>query len=187
MRSLTPPQAEGNALTISVQMIWKTLLYALIGYVTLLFVVFIFQRKLLYMPGEFRLSEKRAIDEGLHYWPSFEGYRGFIGSETSVEAKGTILVFHGNAGTAYHRNFYARALSIQNLRVILAEYPGYGGRAGHPSEDVLVKDALETIRLAYQEYGEPLFVWGESLGGGVVYSAVNIKDKPQKIVGQFMA
>ena len=32
----------------------------------------------------------------------------------------------------------------------------------------MVDDALETIRLEYQAYGGPVFVWGESLGCGVV-------------------
>jgi len=162
------------------QMIWKIFLYALTGYIALCAVVFIFQRKLLYLPNNFRLPEERAIDEGLRYWPSFEHFQGFISQEEPLEAKGTIIVFHGNAGTAYNRSFYAKALSLQKLRVILAEYPGYGGRAGEPSEDVLVKDALETIRLAYQAYGGPLFVWGESLGGGVVSSAVSKTDIPIK-------
>jgi len=142
--------------------------------------VFIFQRKLLYLPNKIQFSEERAIDEGLLYWPSFENFRGFISQETPGEAKGTIIVFHGNAGAAFHRSFYAKALSIQHLRVILAEYPGYGGRAGQPSEDVLVTDALETIKLAHQEYGEPLYVWGESLGAGVVSSAVRESDIPIK-------
>ena len=161
-------------------MIWKILLYAVTGYIMLGLFVFIFQRKFLYLPSELLLSEERAIDEGLLYWPSFENFQGFISQREPGDAKGTIIVFHGNAGAAYHRSFYAKALSFQNLRVILAEYPGYGGRAGQPSEDVLVKDALETIRLAYQEYGEPLFVWGESLGAGVVSSAVRKTDIPIK-------
>jgi alpha-beta hydrolase superfamily lysophospholipase len=161
-------------------MIWKTLFYALIGYVILCAVIFIFQRSLIYLPSHYRLPEERVFSEGLLYWPSFENFRGFIGQGELDDAEGTIIVFHGNAGAAYHRSFYVNALSIQNYRVILAEYPGYGGRSGRPSEDVLVKDALETIRLAYQEYGEPLYLWGESLGCGVVSSAVNKTDIPIK-------
>ena len=167
-------------------MIWKILLYALIGYVTFSAIVFIFQRKLLYLSRGSQLSEERAIDEDLLYWPSIKNFQGFISHADPVDAKGTIIVFHGNAGTAYHRSFYVKALSLQKLRVILAEYPGYGGRAGRPSEEVLVKDALETIRLAHQEYGEPLFVWGESLGGGVVSSAVRKTNIPIKGVVLFL-
>jgi pimeloyl-ACP methyl ester carboxylesterase len=169
-----------------IQMIWKLFLYALTAYVALCAIVFIFQRKLLYMPYVIRLSEQRAVDEGLRYWPSYENFQGFISLKEPSEAKGTVVVFHGNAGAAYHRGFYAKALSIQNLRVILAEYPGYGGRAGVPSEDVLVEDALETIRLAYQAYGEPLYLWGESLGTGVVSRAISKTDIPIKGVVLFL-
>ena len=172
---------------VVIQMIWKILFNTLTGYVLLCSIVFIFQRKLLYLPNEIQLSEDRALDEGLLYWPSFENFQGFITQEEPGDAKGTIIVFHGNAGTAYHRSFYAKALSIQHLRVILAEYPGYGGRAGQPSEDVLVKDALETIRLAYQEYGEPLYLWGESLGSGVVCSAASKTDIPIEGLVLFLA
>lgn len=167
-------------------MIWKILLYVLIAYVMLFSSLFVLQRKLLYFPNEIKLSEERAIDQDLLYWPSFENFQGFISQGEPEDAKGTVIVFHGNAGAAYHRSFYAQALSIQNLRVILAEYPGYGGRAGNPSEDLLVKDALQTIKLAYQEYGEPLFLWGESLGAGVVSSAVSKTDIPIKGVVLFL-
>jgi len=154
-------------------MIWKILLYGLAGYVIFLSAIFIFQRKLLYLPEKFQLPETLALEEGLLYWPRSKNFRGFIGRPEPVEAKGTVIVFHGNAGAAYHRSFYVKALAAQNLRVILAEYPGYGGRAGKPGEDVLVRDAIETLRLAYREYGAPLFVWGESLGAGVACSAVS--------------
>jgi pimeloyl-ACP methyl ester carboxylesterase len=167
------------------QMIWKIFLYALIGYVALCSLVFIFQRKLLYLPMGNRLSEESVLRIGLVYWPSFENFQGFVGQEEPSDKKGTVIVFHGNAGAAYHRDYYVRALSLQGLRVILAEYPGYGGRAKNPSEDVLVEDALETIRLAYQEFGEPLYLWGESLGAGVVSGAVSKTEVPIKGVVMF--
>ena len=159
-------------------MFWRILLYALIIYVPFCAIAFIFQRKLLYLPNDFRLSEERVLEQGLSYWPSVEDYRGFIGSQGSDDVRGTVIVFHGNAGAAYDRDYYVEALSPLGLRVILAEYPGYGGRAGHPSEVELVTDALETIRLAYESYGEPLYVWGESLGGGVGSSAVSQTNVP---------
>lgn len=165
---------------------WKIAAYALIGYTALCSIVFLFQRKLIYFADATRLPQEQAKDEGLRYWPSFENFQGFISQTEPVDPKGTLIVFHGNAGTAYHRSFYAKALTNQNFRVILAEYPGYGGRSGQPNEDVLVKDALVTIRIAYQKYGEPLFVWGESLGCGVVSSAIRKTDIPIKGVVLFL-
>ena len=154
-------------------MIWKFVIYVLIGYIALCMVVFIFQRRMLYIPTTLKLSEEYAVSQGLHSWPSFENYQGWISQGQDAEPEGTIIVFHGNAGAAYHRTFYFSALSPLSLRVILAEYPGYGGRDGQPSEGVLVQDALKTIQMAHQEFGDPLFLWGESLGSGVVSSVVN--------------
>ena len=53
------------------------------------------------------------------------------------------------------------------FRVILAEYPKYGGRPGKVGEKPFVADGFETVRLAYEQYGEPLYLLGESLGCGV--------------------
>jgi len=162
------------------------LLYMLTGYMALCILVFVMQRKLLYLPTRIQLSETRLLDEGLRYWPYFENYRGFISHDEPVEPSGTVIVFQGNAGAAFHRTFYIHALAKQNLRVILAEYPGYGGRDGHPSEHVLVEDAVETIRLVYQEYGEPVYLWGESLGCGVVAAAVHKTEVPLKGLIMFL-
>ena len=87
---------------------------------------------------------------------------------------------HGNAGAAYYRSYYVNALSKLSLQVILAEYPGYGGRTGEPSEETLVKDAIETVDIAYQKYGSPIYLWGESLGAGVVSSVVAQSTVPIK-------
>ena len=165
-------------------MIWKILLYALLGYVVLCSLVFIFHRKMLYLPMGNKLSEQNALAGGLRYWPSFDNFQGFV-SQEPAGPKGTVIIFHGNAGAAYHRDYYLKALSLQGVRVILAEYPGYGGRAGNPSESKLVDDALDTIKLAYQEFGKPLYLWGESLGAGIVSSAVSQTDIPIKGIVMF--
>jgi pimeloyl-ACP methyl ester carboxylesterase len=159
-------------------MIARILFSFLVGYVALCIITFVFQRKMLYLPFGNHLSEGQAIQQGLQHWPSYENYRGYISQSDMVDSVGTVIVFHGNAGAAYHRRFYVDALTKHNLRVILAEYPGYAGREGSPGEDLLVKDALETISLVYQKYGGPIILWGESLGGGVISGAISKTDTP---------
>ena len=167
------------------KMIFKALSYFVIGYVALLAIVFLLQRKMLYYPDGSRLPEEHALRVGLRSWPSVENYRGYIGQNDAEEFKGTAIVFQGNAGAAYHRGYYVDALTRLGLRVILAEYPGYGGRDGKPNESVLIDDAMETIRLAHQTYAEPLYLWGESLGAGVVAAAVKKSTIPIKGVVLF--
>jgi alpha-beta hydrolase superfamily lysophospholipase len=161
-------------------MIWKFILYAVVGYVVLLLLVFLLQRRMLYYPDSTRLTGEYAHKAGLRSWPSSENHRGYVSENKKGDNSGTVVVFHGNAGAACHRGYYAAALNRLGLRVILAEYPGYGGRSGTPSEKVFVADALETIQLVHGEYGDPLYLWGESLGAGVVAavikkSAISIK------------
>ena len=66
-----------------------------------------------------------------------------------------MIVFHGNAGHAGHRRFYADALKRLGLRVILAEYPGYGPRSGNPNEASLVDDASRTMSMAAPDTAAP--------------------------------
>lgn len=140
------------------------------------------QRNMLYYPAANVPSKASLQAYNLQFWPSeSKEYRGFVSTFLPREAKGTIIVFHGNAGTASDRAYYAAALTRLGYRVILAEYPGYGGRTGTLGEEPFVLDAKESVRLALEQYGPPIFIVGESLGCGIAAAAV--KDSPVKIDG----
>lgn len=139
-----------------------------VGYLLVLAGVAMLQNRFLYFPQRATLDE--LTSGGLRAWPSADAYRGLV-AEPDGSARATVIVFHGNAGHAGHRSFYAAALTRLGLRVILAEYPGYGARAGALSEASLVGDAQHTIALAHRLYGAPLLLIGESLGAGVAAAA----------------
>ncbi len=142
------------------------------GYATIVLLVFLLQRRLLYLPHRAAPDPAECARRGLRPWPAAgAGYRAFVGVHSPSPARGTVIVFHGNAGAAWHRVHYVRALEPLGYRVMLAEYPGYGGRAGAPSEAALVADAGQTVRQAHAEFGDPIVLWGESLGCGVVAAA----------------
>lgn len=150
-------------------MLLRLVLYILIGYVALTALVFFVQRWLLYLPSSNLPSESDLQVLGLQYWPaSGPDYRGLVNTRIQAPVKGTVMVFHGNGGVASDRLYYTRALAPLGYRVLLMEYPGYGGRAGTLSETAFVADAKHSIALAHQSFGGPLFLWGESLGAGVV-------------------
>lgn len=133
------------------------------------------QNRLLYYPE--KVPQAEVVGEGLKAWPGAEDFRGLM-AEPAAPARGTVVVFHGNAGHAGHRGYYAEALARRGLRVILAEYPGYGPREGDLGEKSLVADAEATIALAHGRYGAPLLVVGESLGAAVAAEAsARQKDK----------
>ncbi len=131
-----------------------------------------FQNSLIYFPENpplaSVLSDARRHD--LKAWPGEGDYRGLL-REPAGPARGTVVLFHGNAGHAGHRDWYADEFTRLGLRVILAEYPAYGSRTGKLGEAALVADAVDTLALARRTFSGPLLLAGESLGAGVAAAA----------------
>jgi len=126
------------------------------------------QNKFLYFPSSELPSQKLLAAENMKLWPTTSAdYRGLIADHEGPTPNGTMVLFHGNGGAAFDRGFYFKPLRELGFRVILAEYPKYGGRPGKVGEKSFVADGLETVRLAYEQYGEPFYLLGESLGCGV--------------------
>ncbi|MDD1626324.1 MAG: alpha/beta hydrolase, partial [Methylococcaceae bacterium] len=151
-------------------MVIKRMLSILLYYLLFLLILFCFQRKLMYFPDKHSIEQQQELAEQLNLklWPSIDNYLGLISKSTKTASKGTIVVFHGNAGSAINRIYYLQALENLGYRVILAEYPGYGARKGSPSETTLISNGVETLKQALHDFGGPVFLWGESLGSGVV-------------------
>ena len=126
------------------------------------------QDDFIYFPEKLPLAAilADARQHGLAPWPSEEKFRGVM-REPSGSVRGTVVLFHGNAGHAGQRDWYAEQLGALGLRVILAEYPGYGSRAGKLGETALVADAAETLAIVRRQFPGPLLLAGESLGAGV--------------------
>ena len=81
-----------------------------------------------------------------------------------------LLFLHGNAGTAGGRApILGDLVRGTGARVLLAEYSGYGGNGGSPSEREAVADGLaafDHLRAAGVPAGR-IVLYGESLGGAV--------------------
>jgi len=80
-----------------------------------------------------------------------------------------VLYFHGNAEAAAHNLPIAESLRARGLGVFLAEYRGYGGLPGSPSEEGLYADG-EAALAGLERLGVPpsrVVLVGRSLGSGV--------------------
>ncbi|MGV8059702.1 MAG: alpha/beta hydrolase [Smithellaceae bacterium] len=137
------------------------------------------QDRFLYFPSADWPSARRLGYENIKLWQATASdYHGLIAVQEAPAPNGTIVLFHGNGGTAQDRVFYLKPFTELGFRVILAEYPKYGGRPGKVGEKPFVADGLETMRLAYEQYGEPLYLLGESLGCGVAAAIVKQTSVP---------
>jgi hypothetical protein len=126
------------------------------------------QNRFLYFPEPQWPTERTLVYENMKLWQATSAdYQGLIAASDAPTPNGTIVLFHGNGGTAADRGFYLEPFMKLGFRVILAEYPKYGGRPGKVGEKPFVAAGLETVRIAYEQYKEPLYLVGESLGCGV--------------------
>ena len=139
-----------------------------IAYGAILLLVALLQSSLIYRNQKPKSTRQIVEDGGFRVWPKDNHlYRGLLAATPAEKAKGLVVIFHGNAGTAADRMHYSRALNPLGYNVLLVEYPGYGGRDGSLNEKSFVSDAKETVRRAKAELGGPIYLWGESLGCGI--------------------
>lgn len=145
----------------------------LVAYGLLVAFVFLRQETLLYLPQALSVETAAATarQRALTIWNT-GSLRGYVRLPPTGASRGTIVVFHGNAGHAIDRDYYADALVPLGYRVVLAEYPGYGEKPGALGEASLVADAVETLDAARKAFPGPLIAWGESLGAGVIGAAL---------------
>ena len=145
----------------------KLLLGAAVLYGAVVVLMAVGQRRLLYHPPPSAPAAADGLDPWGEHWV-----------RRTPAARGTAVVFHGNAGGATDRTYLADALGARGLTVVLAEYPGYAGRPGTPSEEALVADGVAVVAAAAEAFGRPLTVWGESLGAGVAAGVLARTDVP---------
>lgn len=155
---------------------------ALLVYVGLLVMLAGCQRKLLYYP--IRTTPDNALSlaasRGLVPWQNATGT--LIGWHTPDpdSDRDALLFFHGNAGFAAQRSYLADGLRTA-FDVYIMEYPGYGARAGSPSESAFYDAAEQAWAQLRAERNGRLFLGGESLGTGV--AAYIAGQHPSSIAG----
>lgn len=149
----------------------KTLTTLAMSYAGLVLGVFLMQRSLMYHPDRSVPSREEAgvpdmaevaltTEDGLalRAWHKPAGARG-----------PTVLLLHGNGGHIGHRGYKARAFIDAGFGVLLAQYRGYGGNPGAPTEEGLYADARAALAFLEGQgvrNGE-VVVYGESLGSGI--------------------
>lgn len=144
---------------------------ALLGYAGLLAMFAALQRQMIYFPTRAPEAALLAAAErdGVEPWHDENGERiGWRVPAVEQPSKARVLIFHGNAGLALHRTYFADGLgAAMKAEVLILEYPGYGSRAGSPSEAALVEAGEKALKQAKRESGSPVILVGESIGSGV--------------------
>ncbi|ABK98481.1 alpha/beta fold hydrolase [Pelobacter propionicus] len=152
----------------------RMLLVALITFVTLLTVVTVFQRRMIYYPSH------HSETNGLAPWV-VDGRT--IGYARKVnDPKNVWLFIHGNGGQAADRAYALQCFSGSDS-VFILEYPGYGNREGSPGKSSFDSAAEAAYGELSRNYpNTPLCVVGESIGSGPASTLAKLQRQPDRIV-----
>ncbi|WP_434444490.1 alpha/beta hydrolase [Lentzea sp. E54] len=143
----------------------RAVLIAAAVVVTIVAVVFAFQRKLVYFPSPGPLPSAEEVLPGGRDVRLVTADGLLLGGWhfEVPDAPATVIVFPGNGGNRAGRAPLARELTARGLSVLLFDYRGYGDSPGTPGEEGLTYDA----RAALDLIDGPVIYFGESLGAAV--------------------
>ena len=156
------------------RMIINLLLAAVIAYAAILLCVFLYQPRLVYFPQVDRELTATPRAAGLDYEEvilrTADGVKLHGWWIPARQARGAVLMMHGNAGNISHRIGYLTMFNRLGYSVLLFDYRGYGKSEGHPDEEGTYRDADAAWRHLTEARKVPardIVMVGESLGGGV--------------------
>lgn len=142
-------------------------------YVAFVAGLFAFQRSLVFVPDR---ATPDPVSGGVPEMTVIEvttsdglTLRGWFSPLPEDSTRPVLVYFHGNAGNIQNRGPTIRPWIEDGYGVLLAEYRGYGGNPGIPTERGLYEDARAWMAWL-AGHGIPtsrLVLYGESLGSGV--------------------
>ncbi|HEX3171959.1 MAG TPA: alpha/beta fold hydrolase, partial [Burkholderiales bacterium] len=169
-------------------MIINLLIAAAVAYALMILFVFLYQPRLVYFPQVERELAATPRAAGLDYedvtLTTADNVKLHGWWVPSRNARGTILLMHGNAGNISHRLGYLTMFNRLGYSVLLFDYRGYGKSGGHPDEEGTYRDAEAAwLHLAATRNVAPrdIVMVAESLGGGVA-TWLALKYPPRALV-----
>ncbi|MBI4194160.1 MAG: alpha/beta hydrolase [Betaproteobacteria bacterium] len=169
-------------------MVLDLLVPVAIAYGGLLLLIFLFQSRLVYYPQIGREMALTPQAYGLAYESveirTEDGERLMAWWVPAEGARGTVLIFHGNAGNISHRLDYLRMFNRLRYSTMIIDYRGYGASTGAPSEEGTYRDALAAWRHLTEQRGvrpADIVLFGESLGAAVA-TWLAVRHPPRALV-----
>jgi uncharacterized protein len=145
--------------------------FAAVGYAALVGGLYLFQRQLLYLPDRTRPELAGLAELGVREvtLSTEDGLSLFSWYLPPRPGQPVIAYFHGNGGHIGYRVERLLRFAREGFGVLMAEYRGYGGNPGAPSETGFYTDGRAALAFLERQGVAPnrLVLYGESLGSGV--------------------
>ena len=140
-------------------------------YVSVLVILFIFQRNLMYHPSENNyFGDKLEVNiEKVNIKTSDNlSLLGWFHKKNLNKFK-TIVYFHGNAGTLENRIHKLNHFKDMEVNFLIIAWRGFNGNKGKPTEEGLYIDGLSAVNWIVDQgvKEEDIILYGESLGTGI--------------------
>jgi hypothetical protein len=170
------------------RVIINLLIAAAVAYALMILFVFLYQPRLVYFPQVERELTATPRAAGLDYedvtLTTADNVKLHGWWVPSRNARGTILLMHGNAGNISHRLGYLTMFNRLGYSVLLFDYRGYGKSGGHPDEEGTYRDADAAwlhLTATRNVAARDIVMVAESLGGGVA-TWLALKYPPRALV-----
>lgn len=159
---------------------FRWMVYPLLGYLAFCVYMYASQDRMLYHPVSISRADAQKQLERLYPRARMLDDKSALVFEDDRPVIATAILFHGNGGHALHRHRIYDAFAARGIRLIVAEYPGYGWRDGSPTEKLLVDEGLALYESVRNEMPQdhPVMIVGESLGSGVAVQVAARSTRP---------
>lgn len=101
---------------------------------------------------------------------TFNGTRMYVADGE----RGYVVLYHGNAGAACDRYFYAQEFRAAGYGYIIPEYAGYSNDPEPPTHERIKRDAENVVAYLREQSQGHVLVVGESIGTGVASYHANM-------------
>ena len=146
-------------------------------YASVLLFFFIFQRNFAFHPGTRQITPR--VNETYPALPvtvkTSDGLSLRALYKAPENGKPTVIYFHGNTGIIEDAMYKTKKIAEAGYGVFLAEYRGYGGNTGKPTEKGLTRDALAAADFVRAQGTETIVYYGMSMGTGVANALAEIR------------
>jgi uncharacterized protein len=156
------------------RMVLFTIIFAVVAYVGLCAVMFLFQRSFIYYP------RPRGGDSGARLMPMPIDEGEVLVSVKRREGGAAVIYFGGNAEDV-STGMPQLSEAFPDSSIYLMHYRGYGGSAGSPSEEALFADALALFDRVRETHPD-ITVIGRSLGSSVAVYLAGTRDVSRLIL-----
>lgn len=121
----------------------------------------LFQERIIYQPYAQDFAVCPALRDARQ--ETFRGTRLYV----EDGERGVVILYHGNAGSACDRAFYAEAIRAAGYGYILPEYAGYSSDSVQPSHERIKQDVENVVAYIQARDVQNVRLIGESIGTGV--------------------